>query len=203
MDDKSELIEMTAEIVSAYVGANTVSASDLPSLIQSVHKALSGVSTGVETVEVAPKEPAVSIKKSITPDFLICLEDGRKFKSLKRHLPTISLIDVTGEPLDYRLRLAGTGLYNVYGREITGRTLDDVYNTSAAEYWRAELDKVVEQRRPGVGVHNFGWRGASHLSILWLRLPLASDGVNVDMILGYDALLGVRAEGGSSGIRAA
>ena len=121
----------------------------------------------------------------------------------KRHLPTISLIDVTGEPLDYRLRLAGTGLYNVYGREITGRTLDDVYNTSAAEYWRAELDKVVEQRRPGVGVHNFGWRGASHLSILWLRLPLASDGVNVDMILGYDALLGVRAEGGSSGIRAA
>ena len=88
MDDKSELIEMTADIVSAYVGANTVSASDLPSLIQSVHKALSGVSTGVETVEVAPKEPAVSIKKSITPDFLICLEDGRKFKSLKRHLRT-------------------------------------------------------------------------------------------------------------------
>ena len=88
MDDNSELIEMTADIVSAYVGANTVSASDLPSLIQSVHKALSGVSTGVETVEVAPKEPAVSIKKSITPDFLICLEDGRKFKSLKRHLRT-------------------------------------------------------------------------------------------------------------------
>ena len=88
MDDKSELIEMTADIVSAYVGANTVSANDLPSLIQSVHKALSGVSTGVETVEVAPKEPAVSIKKSITPDFLICLEDGRKFKSLKRHLRT-------------------------------------------------------------------------------------------------------------------
>jgi len=88
MDDKSELIEMTADIVSAYVGANTVSANDLPSLIQSVHKALAGVSTGVETVEVAPKEPAVSIKKSITPDFLICLEDGRKFKSLKRHLRT-------------------------------------------------------------------------------------------------------------------
>ena len=121
----------------------------------------------------------------------------------KRHLPTISLIDVRNEPRDYRLRLAGTGLYNVYGREITGRTLEDVYNTAAADYWRAELDKVVEQRRPGVGVHNFGWRGAGHLSILWLRLPLASDGVNVDMILGYDALLGVRAEGGTSGIRAA
>jgi len=100
MDDKSELIEMTADIVSAYVGANTVSATDLPSLIQSVHKALAGVSTGVETVEVAPKEPAVSIKKSITPDFLICLEDGRKFKSLKRHLRTKYNLS----PEDYRAK---------------------------------------------------------------------------------------------------
>jgi predicted transcriptional regulator len=100
MDDKSELIEMTADIVSAYVGANTVSATDLPSLIQSVHKALAGVSTGEETVEVAPKEPAVSIKKSITPDFLICLEDGRKFKSLKRHLRTKYNLS----PEDYRAK---------------------------------------------------------------------------------------------------
>jgi len=121
----------------------------------------------------------------------------------KRHLPTISLIDVLGEGGDYRLRLAGTGLYSVYGREITGRTLAEVYNSAAADYWRAELDKVVEQRRPGVGVHNFAWRGAGHLSILWLRLPLARDGVHVDMILGYDALLGVRADGATSGIRAA
>jgi hypothetical protein len=121
----------------------------------------------------------------------------------KRHLPTISLIDVFGEPRDYRLRLAGTGLYSVYGREITGRTLSEVYNSAAADYWRAELDKVVEQRRPGVGVHNFDWRGAGHLSVLWLRLPLASDGVNVDMILGYDAPLGTVREGVSSGIRAA
>ncbi|MDO9337687.1 MAG: MucR family transcriptional regulator [Caulobacteraceae bacterium] len=88
MEDKSAIIEMTTDIVSAYVGNNSVSANDIPSLIQSVHKALSGVATGVETVEVAPKEPAVAVKKSITPDFLICLEDGRKFKSLKRHLRT-------------------------------------------------------------------------------------------------------------------
>ena len=88
MDDKAEIIEMTTDIVSAYVGNNTVAANDLPALIQSVHKALSGVSTGVETVEVAPKEPAVSVKKSITPDYLVCLEDGKKFKSLKRHLRT-------------------------------------------------------------------------------------------------------------------
>jgi predicted transcriptional regulator len=88
MDDKSEIIEMTADIVSAYVGNNSVSAADLPSLIQSVHRALAGVSGPPEPVEVAPKEPAVPIKRSIQADFLICLEDGRKFKSLKRHLRT-------------------------------------------------------------------------------------------------------------------
>src|SRR6201985_1519067 len=100
MDDKAEIIEMTTDIVSAYVGNNSVAAADLPALIQSVHKALSGVSTGVEAVEVAPKEPAVSIKKSITPDYLICLEDGRKFKSLKRHLRT----KYNMSPEDYRAK---------------------------------------------------------------------------------------------------
>ncbi len=120
----------------------------------------------------------------------------------KRHLPTISLIDVQTEPRDYRLRLAGTGLYSVYGREITGQKLEEVYNSASAEYWRGELDKIVEQRRPGVGVHNFAWRGAGHLSILWLRLPLATNGADVDMILGYDALLGVQGDH-QSGIRAA
>jgi len=88
MDDKSEIIEMTADIVSAYVGNNSVATADLPNLIQSVHRALASVASGVEAVEAAPKEPAVPLKRSITPDFLICLEDGRKFKSLKRHLRT-------------------------------------------------------------------------------------------------------------------
>jgi len=100
MDDKAEIIEMTTDIVSAYVGNNSVSATDLPALIQSVHKALSGVSAGVEPVEVTPKEPAVSIKKSITADYLICLEDGRKFKSLKRHLRT----KYNMSPEDYRAK---------------------------------------------------------------------------------------------------
>lgn len=88
MEDKPELLEMTADIVSAYVGNNTVSAETLPSLIASIHAALSGVSNGPVEVEPEPKEPAVPIRKSIAPDFLICLEDGRKFKSLKRHLRT-------------------------------------------------------------------------------------------------------------------
>src|ERR1700733_913793 len=88
MDDKSEIIEMTADIVSAYVGNNSVSASELPSLIQSVHPALAGVPNGAEAVEATRKEPTVPVRRSITPDHLVCLEDGRKFKSLKRHLRT-------------------------------------------------------------------------------------------------------------------
>lgn len=120
----------------------------------------------------------------------------------KRHLPTISLIDVFGAPRDYRLRLAGTGLYGVYGREITGRRLEDVCAAPAAAYWRAELDKIVESRRPGVGLHSLAWRGAPHLSILWLRMPLASNGSDVDMILGYDVVVGQQSET-ATGIRAA
>jgi hypothetical protein len=120
---------------------------------------------------------------------------------IKRLLPTVSLIDVAREPLDFRVRLAGTALYGVYGREITGQRFSDIYNTAAADYWRVELGRVVADRRPAVGVHNLAWRGASHLSILWLRLPLASDGQDVDMILGFDAVVGMSQM--QSGIRAA
>jgi hypothetical protein len=125
---------------------------------------------------------------------------------IKRMLPTVSLIDVKRDPdgvADYRLRLAGTGLYSVYGREITGRTLEDVYNSAAVEYWREQLDKVVDERRPGVGVHSLAWKGSPHMAILWLRLPLATNGKDVDMILGYDAVVGSQEAGGHSGIRAA
>ena len=121
----------------------------------------------------------------------------------KRLLPTISLIDVHRDPMEFRLRLAGTGLYTVYGREITGRGLGEVYNAGAADYWRRELSKIVEERRPAVGVHSLAWRGAAHISILWLRLPLASNGKDVDMILGYDAVVGVQGDTAASGIRAA
>ena len=88
MDEKSEVIEMTADIVSAFVSNNSVPSAELPVLIQSVHRALSGVSSGGAIEEAAPREPAVPIKKSVNPDFIVCLEDGRKFKSLKRHLRT-------------------------------------------------------------------------------------------------------------------
>ena len=81
-------IELAADIVSAYVSNNSVPASDLPSLISDVHMALKRVTSGVPVVSAEPAKPAVSAKKSISDAFLICLEDGKKFKSLKRHLRT-------------------------------------------------------------------------------------------------------------------
>jgi predicted transcriptional regulator len=85
----SNFIELTAEIVSAYVSNNSVSASELPGLINQVHSALARVSSGLgEGAPSEPLKPAVSVKRSITPDHIVCLEDGKKFKSLKRHLRT-------------------------------------------------------------------------------------------------------------------
>ncbi len=81
-------IELTAGIVSAYVSNNSVSAGEIPGLINQVHSALLRVSTGSNESPMEPLKPAVSVKKSITPDYIICLEDGKKFKSLKRHLRT-------------------------------------------------------------------------------------------------------------------
>jgi predicted transcriptional regulator len=86
-NQQATLIELTSHIASAYVGNNSVNAADLPSLIRNIHSALAGVDKPVEAV-VEAKTPAVPIKKSLGEDYLICLEDGRKFKSLKRHLRT-------------------------------------------------------------------------------------------------------------------
>lgn len=88
MDSKSDLVDMAAEIVSAYVSANQVPPQELPALIRTVYYALTEVSEGAVVNLEPAQEPAVSIKKSVTPDYIICLEDGKKFKSLKRHLRT-------------------------------------------------------------------------------------------------------------------
>jgi predicted transcriptional regulator len=86
---KELLVELTAEIVSAYVGNHVVPAGDLPSLIADIHNALSGTSSQEIVVPTTEKpKPPVPVKKSVQNDYLICLEDGMKFKSLKRHLMT-------------------------------------------------------------------------------------------------------------------
>ena len=84
----SNYIELAADIVSAYVSNNSVPSSELPALINEVHNALLRVTSGVAPVVVEALKPAVPAKKSITNDYIICLEDGKKFKSLKRHLRT-------------------------------------------------------------------------------------------------------------------
>jgi len=82
----TSFIELTANIVSAYVSNNTVPAGDISTLINQVHSALLRISSGHGEGPLEPPRPAISIKKSITPDHLVCLEDGKKFKSLRRHL---------------------------------------------------------------------------------------------------------------------
>lgn len=95
-----DLVDLTADIVSAYVGNNTVAASDLPGLIASVHSALTSTVQGHKEPKVEELVPAVPVKKSVLGDYIICLEDGKKFKSLKRHLRT--RFDMT--PEDYRAK---------------------------------------------------------------------------------------------------
>jgi len=81
------LITLTADIVSAHVSNNSVAVNDLPALIQNVHGALSNLGERVEEPQPKP-EPAVSVRSSIKPDYIVCLEDGKKLKMLKRHLMT-------------------------------------------------------------------------------------------------------------------
>jgi predicted transcriptional regulator len=91
MDDKNDmnetLITLTSDIVAAHVSNNSVSAEELSTLITSVYGALSGLGAPAPAAEVLP-EPAVSIRSSVKPDFIVCLEDGKKLKMLKRHLMT-------------------------------------------------------------------------------------------------------------------
>jgi predicted transcriptional regulator len=85
-NDLDPYMELTAEIVAAYVSNNAVAMAELPGLIREVHGALSRVTAPAAEILLDPAKPAVNPRKSIHPEFLICLEDGKKFKSLKRHL---------------------------------------------------------------------------------------------------------------------
>ena len=86
----AETVKLAASIVSAYVGNNHVAVVDLPAVIASVFGALTSLGSSVPAPpkEAAPQTPAVSVKKSVTPEYIICLEDGKQFKSMKRHLAT-------------------------------------------------------------------------------------------------------------------
>lgn len=83
------LLQMTTDIVSSYCANNEVSTGDMATLIADVHKALQGIANGAQDSDKAERrEPAIPVKKSVTPDYIICLEDGKKLKMLKRYLRT-------------------------------------------------------------------------------------------------------------------
>lgn len=98
MDDSETLVTLTADIVAAHVSNNSVAISDIPLVIRSVHVALAGLGNAVEP-EVK-QEPAVSIRSSVKPDYIVCLEDGKKLKMLRRHLMT----HYNMTPDDYRAK---------------------------------------------------------------------------------------------------
>ena len=87
MEDAETLVTLTADIVAAHVSNNSVAISDIPLVIRSVHEALAGLSSKAEP-EPEPQQPAVSVRSSVKPDYIVCLEDGKRLKMLKRHLMT-------------------------------------------------------------------------------------------------------------------
>ncbi|WP_422007593.1 MucR family transcriptional regulator [Pyruvatibacter mobilis] len=98
--EREEVVRLTADVIAAYVSNNEVSPADLPELIRSVHAALGGIG-GAEAAQPAEKQkPAVPIKRSVTPDYIVCLEDGKRLKMLKRYLR--SHYDMS--PEDYRAK---------------------------------------------------------------------------------------------------
>lgn len=101
MIDETSSVHITARIVAAYVSNNRIMAQDLPELVQAVHRTLLSLKTvNSDSAESQSQKPAVPVKKSVTNEYIVCLEDGLKFKSLKRHLR--SAYDMTPEA--YRLK---------------------------------------------------------------------------------------------------
>ena len=145
---QSLLIELTAEIASAYVANNNVPAPELPNLIKTIFSALTGAESPAPPVVAEPLVPAISIKKSVTDDYVICLEDGRRFKSLKRHLRAKYNLS----PEEYRAKWG----------------LPKDYPMVAPEYAkkRSNLAKAI-----GLGTRT---RERAHLQALSIRLPAIS-----------------------------
>lgn len=100
MDQKDNYTEIAAQIVSAFVANNRVDAAELPELIRQTYAALASVDQAGVEIQSEPQKPAVSVKKSVAPDHITCLEDGKSFKSLKRHLRT----DHDLSPDEYRAK---------------------------------------------------------------------------------------------------
>lgn len=110
-------------------------------------------------------------------------------------LPRISILEAAAEPTAVRYRLAGTGLRDIYGLELTGRTIAELEGSSRRGYWQAVYDRVLRKGRPAQGAVRGPLEGREHVLLFWLRLPLADDGQTVSKILGLDIAYPVVREG--------
>ena len=117
-------------------------------------------------------------------------------RSVPKLLPNIGLIDVAEGLDEARFRLAGTKLHDVYGKEITGRRVGEVFSGAHADYWHRIHECVVDKGLPFHGVVRGPAEGRDHIVLFWLRLPLSEDGHHVDRILCLD----MQAPAGSAGV---
>ena len=120
MDDKTNMAELTADVVAAYVANNPVPVNSLPDLIKEVHRALDVAAKGGDEQPETPKNPAVSVRRSVTDDHIVCLEDGLKFKSLKRHLRTYHNMT----PEEYRAKWSLPADYPMVAKNYSERRAD-------------------------------------------------------------------------------
>ncbi len=97
---REDILRMAVDVIAAYVSKNPLPAGQIPDVIQAVYNSLSGLENGAQEVKIEAPKPAVSVRKSVTPDYIVCLEDGKKLKMLKRHLRTT--YNMT--PDDYRAK---------------------------------------------------------------------------------------------------
>ena len=108
-------------------------------------------------------------------------------------LPMISLVETCNlsEKRRFKYRLAGTGFWDLYESEITGKYIDELPIGCRTDYWHRVLSRVVDQKRPSAGVTRPGTPLRAHLAQFWVRLPLSDDGENISMVLGFDHLVNV------------
>ena len=149
LQNTSNPIELAAEIVSAFVSNNSLPVSELPALIGAVHDALTKAGDGsAEQAVEAPKAPAVSVKKSVQPDYIVCLEDGKRFKSLKRHLRTV--YDLT--PDQYRAKWGLPADYPMVAPNYAAARSELAKQLGLGQKRRSELAKQMglgaRRRRP-------------------------------------------------------
>ena len=112
-------------------------------------------------------------------------------EDIPAQLPMTSLVErdnISGETR-YRFRLAGTGFWNLYNSEIQGKYLDDLPIGCRADYWAKVFDNVISNAKPYVGVTRPNTPNGTHLAQFWVRLPLSDNGVDINMVLGFDHLV--------------